>query len=443
MVLQKSVVVAFPQSTISNNRAKARRIRFTQNRVEGLRPGGKGVEYIYDSDKPGLAVRVTSGGARTFVFVGRVHGEVVRIKLGRVESLPLAKARAAVDKIRGDVALGIDVMAERRALRAAEAERKSLNDVFEQFVASDRHKPKTERDYRSLWRLYVQAGLGKKAIKDIASDDVKKTHASVAAAESRRVKAAAERQAAQAAANGAPVRANRSSAAVKGASKEWKGHRTANKVAALVRAVLAFAGRKADNPATDLAWFKQAPRRRRLSDEEAQTFRRALEGFEPAWRDFFTLLLLTGARRQSLLTMRWCDVDLELRRWIIPASWSKNSDEMVVPLTSETSTLLSEMKRRRGSSPWVFPSDKSASGHIEEPKAAWARLLRQAGIECLRVHDLRRTFGSRLAETGASGAVIAAAMGHKSLQSARSYLHLQVDAVREAAERASIKVSNN
>jgi integrase len=64
-------------------------------------------------------------------------------------------------------------------------------------------------------------------------------------------------------------------------------------------------------------------------------------------------------------------------------------------------------------------------------------LLKAAGIENLWLHDLRRTFGSRLAETDASGAVIAAAMGHKSLQSARSYLHLQVDAVRDAMERAA------
>jgi integrase len=71
------------------------------------------------------------------------------------------------------------------------------------------------------------------------------------------------------------------------------------------------------------------------------------------------------------------------------------------------------------------------------------RLLQAAGIADLRLHDLRRTFGSRLAETGASGAVIAAAMGHKSLQSARSYLHLQVDAVREAAERAAIRIGEN
>jgi integrase len=211
-------------------------------------------------------------------------------------------------------------------------------------------------------------------------------------------------------------------------------------VVSLVRAVLAFAGRKTDNPASSVTWFKQAPRRRRLSDEEAVTFRQALENFEPVWREFFTLSLLTGARRQSLLAMRWVDIDLGKARWVIPATWSKHGDEMVVPLTAEAVTLLSGMRERRGASPWVFPSEKSKSGHLEEPKAAWMRLLDAAGIADLRLHDLRRTFGSRLAETGASGAVIAAALGHKSLQSARSYLHLQVDAVREAAERAAIKL---
>ena len=97
------------------------------------------------------------------------------------------------------------------------------------------------------------------------------------------------------------------------------------------------------------------------------------------------------------------------------------------------------MKIRRGTSPWVFPSQKSKSGHIEEPRKARERLLKAARIQNLWLHDLRRTFGSRLAETHASGAVIAAAMGHKSLQSARSYLHLQVDAVRDAMERAAVK----
>jgi integrase len=415
MALQRSAVLRFPYVPHPGNKDLAKRVKFTQVKVEGLRYNGGGrPDYFYDADKPGLAVRLTSGGARTFVFVGRLHGRVARITLGRVENLALAKARQAVDKIRGDIALGVDVLAQRRALRRTEADRKSLNDTFAEFIAGRRHKPKTLQDYKSLWRLHVEPRLGKRPIREVTAEDARRAHGNAAAAVAGRRRA-------------------------KGALSDRSGHRTANKVAALVRAVLSFAGRKADNPATEVIWFKQRPRRRRLSDAEALQFRQVLEGFEEPWRDFFTLLLLTGVRRQSLLAMRWADLDLPRGRWIVPATWSKNDDEMVIPLTSEVVKLLTEMQRRRGSSPWVFPSAKAKAGHIEEPKAAWARLLRATGIAGLRLHDLRRTFGSRLAESGASGPVIAAAMGHKSLQSARSYLHLQVDAVREAAERAAIK----
>ena len=431
MVLQQANILSFPSPIRPSTKAKARKIKFTQTKLEALRHRGGSPEYVYDQDKPGLAVRLTSGGARTFVFVGRLHGKVTRITLGRVEALPLNKARSAIDKIRGDVALGLDVVAQRKSLRRSEAARTILDQAFGQFVAGNRHRPKTARDYHGLWRLYIASGLGKKAVEAITGDDVKKLHAQVAAAVIGRRKTRAKERA---------LASHDLSAHV---SDDWKGHRTANKVVSLVRAVLAFAGRKADNPGGSVAWFKQSPRRRRLSDEEASTFRRALENFEPVWREFFTLSLLTGARRQSLLAMRWVDINLEQARWVIPATWSKHGDEMVVPLTREAVATLSGMKERRGASPWVFPSEKAKSGHLEEPKAAWMRLLQGAGIADLRLHDLRRTFGSRLAETGASGAVIAAAMGHKSLQSARSYLHLQVDAVREAAERAAIRIGEN
>ena len=432
MALQQENVVSFPRPASRSNKSRAKKARFTQARAEALRHVGGGPEYIYYLEKPGLAVRLTSGGARTFVFVGRLHGKVQRITLGRVESLPLTKARAAVDKIRGDVALGLDVIAQRRALREGSSKPRTLHEAFEEFVRGERHKAKTLLDYRNLWSLYVAGRLGKKPVKDITAEDIQKIYAKVASMVVERSRRRMKERGLS------PVVMRHDHGQATG-SNDWKGHRTANKVAALLRAVLAFAGRKADNPAAEITWFKQAPRRRRLSDEEASRFRKALESFEDTWRDFFTLSLLTGVRRQSLLTMRWSDVDLEHKRWVVPASWSKHGDEMVIPLTREATKLLWGMKERRGISIWVFSSARSRSGHIEEPKAAWRRLLKAADILELRLHDLRRTFGSRLAETGASGAVIAAAMGHKSLQSARAYLHLQIDAVREAAERAAIK----
>ena len=112
------------------------------------------------------------------MFVGRLHGRVApRFPLGRVGSLSLAKARAAVDKIRGDAALGIDVIAERKALRKRESERKTLDQAFAEFVAGGRHKPKTARDYRILWALHVTGKFSSKSVKDLTAEDIKKLHA--------------------------------------------------------------------------------------------------------------------------------------------------------------------------------------------------------------------------------------------------------------------------
>jgi hypothetical protein len=134
------------------------------------------------------------------------------------------------------------------------------------------------RDATLARNLRTDPTLGNKSIKDITTEDVRKIHAKVAAAASTRIRQRAQERTER-------KRRRVSGVAAKAAaSKDWKGHRTANKVVALLRAILAFTGRRGENPAREVAWSKQSPRRRRLTDEEAQRFRKVLEGFEPAWR---------------------------------------------------------------------------------------------------------------------------------------------------------------
>src|SRR5262245_41053254 len=137
MALQQANILSFTSPTRPSTKAKARKIKFTQTKLEALHHCGGGAEYIYDQEKPGLAVRLTAGGARTFVFVGRLYGKVTRFTLGRVEMLPLNRARSAIDKIRGDIALGLDVVAQRKSLRKAAAARMTLDEAFDQFVAGN------------------------------------------------------------------------------------------------------------------------------------------------------------------------------------------------------------------------------------------------------------------------------------------------------------------
>src|SRR5262245_13770667 len=131
MSLQKSLVL-FAQPNHASNKSKATRVSFTQAKVEAMRHSGRkpAPEYVYDKGKPGLAIRLTAKCVRTYVFVGRLHGKLApRKPLGRVESLTLAQARAAVDRIRGDVALGIDVIAQWKALRQVQAARETLDQA--------------------------------------------------------------------------------------------------------------------------------------------------------------------------------------------------------------------------------------------------------------------------------------------------------------------------
>lgn len=83
-----------------------------------------------------------------------------------------------------------------------------------------------------------------------------------------------------------------------------------------------------------------------------------------------------------------------------------------------------------------FPGT-SKSGHIEEPKKAWASLLKHAEIENLRMHDLRRTFGSFMAAQGASLQMIGKALGHKSQEATLIYARLNLDPVRQAVNAAA------
>src|SRR4051794_30791520 len=159
-------------------RAAPQRFAFSEGRLSDLKPQGR-TAYVYDAKCHGLAVRIT-GKAKSFCFYGRLHRRVVRITLGRVGRLALADARNAVGRIRGDAAKGLDVVASRKALATKNAKGELVRERFERFLAGDRHRPKTAKDYRSLWERHIAPTLGKKAVEEVAPADVQALHLSVA-----------------------------------------------------------------------------------------------------------------------------------------------------------------------------------------------------------------------------------------------------------------------
>lgn len=99
----------------SPSRKHLNRFRMTEARVDAAPPPASGSAYYYDLDVPGLALRVTAKGVRTFVLVKKISGVTQRITLGRWPGLKLADARRAAARINGEIAAGLDPVALRRA----------------------------------------------------------------------------------------------------------------------------------------------------------------------------------------------------------------------------------------------------------------------------------------------------------------------------------------
>ena len=193
-------------------------------------------------------------------------------------------------------------------------------------------------------------------------------------------------------------------------------------------------GWQGQNPAVGVKKFKEQSRDRFLQPDELPRFFAALAN-EPneAARDFFMISLLTGARKSNTLAMCWRDINFAGATWRIEQT--KNGDAQTIHLPKGAMAILTDRKLA-SESPWVFEGS-GKSGHLADPKKAWERILTEAGIENLRIHDLRRTLGSYQAATGANGYIIGKSLGHRSQQSTAIYARLNLDPVRESVNKAT------
>ena len=213
----------------------------------------------------------------------------------------------------------------------------------------------------------------------------------------------------------------------------------ANRVLALVSSVFGRAiewGLAEHNPAKGIRRNREASRARFLQADELPRFFQALAAeTNEVIRDYILLSLLTGARRDNVLSMRWTEISVSRAEWQIPRT--KNGTAQTVALSAEVVVILERRAQEaaRGAV-FVFPGD-GISGHLVEPKKGWERVLARAGIEDLRIHDLRRTLGSWQAKTGASLAIIGKSLHHKNTQTTQIYAQLDLDPVREAVARAT------
>jgi integrase len=377
----------------------AEKIRFTKNAIAALEPvPGKRVA-VHDTGQAGLCIRVSPTGAKVFYVVRKVNGKPEWIRIGDAAAVTIEVARNTAAKIINDIAAGTNP-AEQKRIKKAEM---TFSDLFAEWVKECRAKGKKSlgNDERNF-RLHLQ-GIAKKKLSDIERQHIRALH---------------QRISTQA------------------------GIYQGNRVLALIRAVFNFGIKAMDipglsNPAAGLKMNREESRDRRLHPDEMPRFFEALAAEEnPDMRDYVMLSLLTGARRSNVLGMTWGEINLERRTWTIPGTKAKAKDAITVPLTDAAIDLLQARAEATGAQGWVFPG-AGKSGHLVEPKKGWARLLQRAGIEDLRIHDLRRSLASFQIDAGVSLAVIGKGLGHHSQQTTAVYARLAQDPVADAWQKGT------
>jgi integrase len=191
------------------------------------------------------------------------------------------------------------------------------------------------------------------------------------------------------------------------------------------------------NPVRKVKPFAEHERERFVTPEELPRLFDAIDAAEDVRiADFLRLALLTGARKTALMRMRFADVDLARAVWTIPPADSKNGSPVHVPLVPEAVEVIRSRLVAAGGRVWVFPG-RHGKEHLKDIRKPVAKVFTAAGFEDVRLHDLRRTFGSWQAANGSSELLIGKSLGHRNTRSTAVYARLTLDPVRESVERAT------
>lgn len=140
----------------------------------------------------------------------------------------------------------------------------------------------------------------------------------------------------------------------------------------------------------------------------------------------------TGLRRGELFNLRWPDVDLVQKVLTVEGDGAKSGQTRHIPLNREALATLEAWKKQSRKTGYVFPG--KGGQRLDNVNSAWSALLKDAGIEAFRWHDLRHTFASRLAMAGVPLNTIRELMGHSDIQMTLRYAHLAPDVKAQAVE---------
>ena len=384
--------------------------RLTKRVIDSAQPAERRY-VIHDASLPGFRLVVSPSGRKSFSIRYRVgggrSGTLREPTIGTYGPMTVDAARRIANEWLLAASRGEDPSLARKSAREAPL----MSQLFERYLqehARPHKKPASIKEDTSIIEERLLPFFGRKKVAEVARADVAKFHAAMSAT---------------------PTRANRCVALLSKAfnlAEVW--------------------GMRPDgsNPCRQLKKYKETSRKRFLSPAElgrlGEALRRAergeLEPMMPSAIFAIRLLVLTGLRSGEVRSLRWSWIDVKAGRINLPDS--KTGEKSVV-LNAPALAVLSSIPRI-DDNPYVLVGAKPGAA-IVNVKTPWAKIRAAAGLDDVRIHDLRHSFAAVGAGSGQSLHIVGSLLGHTQAQTTRRYAHLADDPLRAASELIGAKIS--
>ena len=356
---------------------------------------------FWDRDLTGFGVRVHPSGSKVYMVQTRAKGKTRRVTIGRHGVWTPERARREAGRLLASLKAG-------ETPRRPGADSPSVNgptvaEMAERYMTEHvavRCKPTTQRGCRDILDRFLLPHFGTLRLSEVTPDHVAALHYRMRAT---------------------PTMANQ---AVSLLSRLFY---TAAKTGE------APAG---GNPCRFIQKYPTRGRERFLSEQEFDRLGRVLAELEAAGTvstsaaGALRLLMLTGCRRNEVVTLKWEHVDLEHDELRLRDA---KTGARAVPLSPAAKQVLTALPHRPDN-PWVFPGRVNGS-RLRTLNASWQVVRKEAELDDVRLHDLRHSFASRALALGESLPMIGKLLGHAKVQTTARYAHLGRNSVKAAAAR--------
>jgi integrase len=384
------------------------RDRLTQEFVAELAVDGRD-RLVFEGRLPGFGVRVTPAGAKIFVAQARVDGRLCRLPVGRFPAMSVTDARTEAESMLRDMKAGRDPKIERVArVKAIEAGATTVAMLAERWLneyVRPKLKPRTVADYEWLIEHKIKPALGHLIAARVAKEDVVKFHVEMRATPRR-----------------------------------------ANYTVATFRALMTFAedcGLRPplSNPARKIKMYRERPRERFLSEAEIG---QAADGISKAEEEGkigphgaagLRLAIFTGARSGEITAIEWPHIDWSRRLARLPDS--KTNEPRTIHLSNAAIEVLKETPRV---GKFVIAGAKPGEPYKNLTRA-WIIARKYAGLDGVRLHDLRHSYASLAAGCGFTLQMIGKLLGHRVPATTQRYAHLARDAVADVNDQLGAAIT--